>query len=50
MDLDWKETGEEEFEVLIYIHGELIGRIEPGATPGWSTVVAKDGPLAKKMF
>lgn len=50
LDLAWKETKENEFEVLIHIHGELIGRIELGATPGWSAVVAKDGPLAKKMF
>jgi len=50
LKISWKEIKDEEFEVLIYIHGELIGSIEPEATPGFSNVVIKDGPLAKKMI
>lgn len=34
-------------EVLIYINNKLIAKLTSGSTPGWSTVVTKDGPLAK---
>jgi len=50
LSVGWKEIKDEEFEVLIYIHGELIGKIKPEANPGFSTLVTKDGPLAKKMI
>jgi hypothetical protein len=36
-------------EVDIYIRQKLIAKLSPGSTPGWSTVVIKDGPLAKVL-
>ncbi|TDQ09202.1 hypothetical protein [Pedobacter metabolipauper] len=33
-------------EVLIYINNKLIAKLTPGSTPGWSTCVLKNGPLA----
>lgn len=35
--------------VLIKIRKELIAKLSEGATPGWSTCVIKDGPLAKVL-
>lgn len=34
-------------EVRIYLRGKLIAKMKPGSKPGWSTIVKKDGPLAK---
>jgi len=36
-------------EVNIFIRGTLIVKMAPGSKPGWSAVVLKDGPLAKKL-
>ncbi|MNK08647.1 hypothetical protein D3C87_265900 [compost metagenome] len=36
-------------KVLILIHGDLIGIIECGSRPGWSSLVTSNGPLAKRM-
>jgi hypothetical protein len=36
-------------EVSIYIRQKLIAKLSPGSTPGWSTTVIKDGPLAKVL-
>jgi hypothetical protein len=36
-------------EVDIYIRQKLIAKLSSGSTPGWSTVVIKDGPLAKVL-
>jgi hypothetical protein len=33
----------------IFIRGELFGVLIEGATPGWSVLAAKSGPLAKVM-
>lgn len=33
--------------VLIKIRQQLIAKLSEGATPGWSTCVIKDGPLAR---
>jgi hypothetical protein len=35
--------------VLIKIRKELIAKLSEGANPGWSTCVAKDGPLARVL-
>lgn len=35
--------------VLIYIMNRLIAKMLPRSTPGWSTIVSKDGPLAQKL-
>lgn len=35
--------------VLVEIRKELIAKLSEGATPGWSTCVSKDGPLAKVL-
>lgn len=36
-------------EVDIFIRQKLVAKLSPGSTPGWSTVVIKDGPLAKVL-
>jgi hypothetical protein len=33
----------------IHSAGRVVARLEPGAKPGWSSMAAKDGPLAKKL-
>lgn len=43
---EWTETGDGIIEVDILIHGNFIAQLTPGAKPGWSVLVAKDGPLA----
>jgi len=45
--ITWTHLSNNEFEhVLIYIRNKLIAKISVGSTPGWSTCVAKSGPLA----
>ena len=34
-------------QVRIFVRDELTAIIKPGAKPGWSILVKKDGPLAK---
>lgn len=36
-------------EVVIYIRNKMIAKLALGSTPGWSTVVVKDGPLARVL-
>jgi hypothetical protein len=39
----------EEMVANIYLASRLIARLTEGSCPGWSSLVSKDGPLAKKM-
>jgi hypothetical protein len=36
--------------VDISIDGERVARLAPGARPGWSRFVDKDGPLARRLI
>lgn len=36
-------------EVDILLRGRLLGRLRPGAKPGWAVAAGKDGPLAKVL-
>jgi len=48
--LKWVLKKDKEVDyVLIKIRKELIAKLSEGATPGWSTCVIKDGPLAKVL-
>lgn len=48
--LKWVLKEDKELDyVLIKIRKELIAKLSEGATPGWSTCVIKDGPLAKVL-
>lgn len=50
VEIEWQMSGNAGVnEVTIYIQGRMIAKIKPGSKPGWSTVVRKDGPLAKKV-
>ncbi|MGJ1404589.1 MULTISPECIES: hypothetical protein [Sphingobacterium] len=39
----------EEILAKIFLSERLIAKLTVGARPGWSSLVTKDGPLAKKM-
>jgi hypothetical protein len=44
---EWTESKDDGLiEVGIYIRGKFIAAISSGSKPGWSVLVAKDGPLA----
>lgn len=43
---EWLETSEGLIEVDILIRGKFIAQLSPGAKPGMSVLVIKDGPLA----
>ena len=43
---EWIETNDGMIEVDILLRGKFIAQLSPGAKPGWSVLVAKDGPLA----
>jgi len=45
--LEWSVSNNRIQSVLIFIRKNLVARLEPGSTPGWSKCVSKDGPLAK---
>lgn len=48
--LKWVLKRDKEVDyVLIEIRKELIAKLSERATPGWSTCVIKDGPLAKVL-
>jgi hypothetical protein len=39
----------EEIVAKIFLSERLIAKLAAGASPGWSSLVTKDGPLAQKM-
>jgi hypothetical protein len=43
---EWTETSDGMIEVDILLRGKFIAQLIPGAKPGWSALVVKDGPLA----
>lgn len=43
---EWDEISDGTLEVDILIRDKFIAQLIPGAKPGWSVGVAKDGPLA----
>lgn len=44
---EWTDSKEDGIiEVGIYIHDRFIASVSAGSKPGWSVLVAKDGPLA----
>jgi hypothetical protein len=43
---EWTESPDGLIEVDILLRGKFIAQLIAGAKPGWSTLVAKDGPLA----
>lgn len=44
---EWTESKEDgTIEVGIYLRDKFIASVAVGSKPGWSTLVAKDGPLA----
>jgi len=44
---EWTESKDDGLiEVGIYVHDKFIASILAGSKPGWSVLVAKDGPLA----
>ncbi len=46
---EWTESKDDGLiEVGIYIRDKFIASVAAGAKPGWSVLVAKDGPLALK--
>jgi hypothetical protein len=49
VDCKWFLNSDNEFlqEVDIFLRGNLIAKLKHGSMPGWSTLVKKDGPLAK---
>ncbi|MEQ9168891.1 MAG: hypothetical protein RLO12_21715 [Fulvivirga sp.] len=48
VSLNWELFDEKLLNVKICVDGNEIGVLKPGARPGWSKLVKKDGPLAKK--
>jgi hypothetical protein len=45
---EWAESlNDGTIEVGIWLHDRFIAQIEMGSKPGWSVLVAKDGPLAQ---
>jgi hypothetical protein len=45
---EWKMSPANELlEVLILLRGNAFAKLAPGSKPGWSSIVKKDGPLAK---
>jgi len=50
LKVNWKLSKEMDIdEVLISIRDKLVAMLELDSTPGWSLLVSKDGPLAKRM-
>jgi hypothetical protein len=46
---EWTESKDDGLiEVGIYIRNKFIASVAAGSKPGWSVLVAKDGPLALK--
>lgn len=46
---EWTDSKEDGvIEAGIYIHDKFIAAVALGSKPGWSVLVAKDGPLALK--
>lgn len=43
----WEETRSIAIEAKIFIANQMIAKVAAGSRPGWSTLVKKDGPLAK---
>jgi len=52
VDAEWDLSPDNQFlnEVNIFIRGNLVAKLKPYAKPGWSTMVKKDGPLAKVLL
>ncbi|MES2702597.1 MAG: hypothetical protein V4649_08165 [Bacteroidota bacterium] len=49
ISLDWNTRQNIFISVNIFIRSQLIAVLYPHAKPGWSTLVEKDGPLAKRI-
>jgi hypothetical protein len=47
--VEWNERDAVIDDVSVYIRGEPIAKLSPGAKPGWCIYAAKDGPLAKVL-
>lgn len=45
----WEMTGDELKESNVYVRNKLVAKLKMGHKPGWSTLVLKDGPLAKSL-
>jgi hypothetical protein len=46
ISVEWRKA-EGIFEAWIFIHQRPVAKLVAGAKPGWSALVARDGPLAK---
>lgn len=50
IEIEWiRLKGSQPDKVEIFIERKLIASISSGSNPGWSTLVKKDGPLAKLL-
>lgn len=47
--IEWFYEGEI-IKVELFLRNELLAILKHGSLPGWSVLVKKDGPLAKKMI
>jgi hypothetical protein len=48
VDVRWTGADGSGVSVEVRLRGRVIAWLEPGARPGWSVRVTKDGPLAKR--
>jgi hypothetical protein len=48
--VNWEVSANAPTRADVLIDGVLVARIEDGSKPGWSTLVSKDGPLAKRLL
>ena len=50
VSIDWKNINDNKLiEATISVNNGVLAKLLPGARPGWSAIVSKDGPLANKM-
>ena len=43
----WQNASGDAYHADIWIGGNIVARLAPGVTPGWSVLAAQDGPLAR---
>lgn len=48
IQVEWRLTESKNVKAYVFIRKVLVALLEPGAKPGWSRFVKRDGPLAKK--
>jgi len=47
--VEWEVAEDADIEAKVFLRETLIAKLAPFTSPGWSLLVEKDGPLAKRL-